>query len=103
MRKAFLIFSFLLFSYTLSAQISRDQYIKLESALGETSFFSGHLTGFVLYDLDSQLVMFEKNSQINFVPASTTKLFTLFASIVVLGDSTQTLRYVTQGKTIKIW
>ncbi len=103
MRKVFLLFSFLLFSYSLSAQISREQYIKLESALGETSFFSGHLTGFVLYDLDSQLVMFEKNSQINFVPASTTKLFTLFASIAVLGDSTQTLRYVTEGKTIKIW
>jgi len=103
MHKAFLFFSFLLLSCSLSAQISRDQYIKLESALGETSFFSGHLTGFVLYDLDSQLVMFEKNSQINFIPASTTKLFTIFASIVVLGDSTQTLRYVTGGKTIKIW
>lgn len=103
MQKTLLLFCFLIFSHCLSAQLSREEYIKLETALGETSFFSGHLTGFVLYDLDSQLVMFEKNSQINFVPASTTKLFTLFASIVVLGDSTQTLRYVTEGKTIRIW
>lgn len=92
-----------LFSIYSQAQISREQYIKLESALGETSFFGSHLTGFVLYDLDSQLVMYEKNSQINFTPASTTKLFTLFASWMILKDSTQTIRYVSEGKTLKIW
>lgn len=95
--------SFLLF-YTYSfAQLTRDQYIKLESALGETSFFSGHLTGFMLYDLDSQTVLYEKNSHQRFIPASTTKLFTLFSSLVVLGDSTQTLHYVRDGKTLRIW
>lgn len=98
----FLIAS-LLFSNSAFSQIQRDQFIKLESALGDQSFFSGHLTGFMLYDLDSQRVLFEKNSQIRFIPASTTKLWTLFASILILQDSTQTLRYVTSGDTIKIW
>jgi serine-type D-Ala-D-Ala carboxypeptidase/endopeptidase (penicillin-binding protein 4) len=98
-----LLISFFLFTNNLHAQLSRDQYIKLEAALGEQSFFSGHLTGFMLYDLDSQRVLFEKNSQIRFIPASTTKLWTLFASILILQDSTQTLRYVTSGDTIKIW
>jgi serine-type D-Ala-D-Ala carboxypeptidase/endopeptidase (penicillin-binding protein 4) len=84
-------------------QVTREQYFLLSEALGDQSFFSGHLTGFVLYDLDSQLVLFEKNSQINFIPASTTKLFTLFAAVAVLQDSTQTLRYVGSGDTLKIW
>ncbi|WP_051315238.1 D-alanyl-D-alanine carboxypeptidase [Algoriphagus terrigena] len=93
----------LLLTAQAHAQITRDQYIQLETALGDQSFFSGHLTGFVLYDLDSQLVLFEKNSQLNFIPASTTKLFTLFASLAILQDSTQTLRYLPSGDTLKIW
>jgi D-alanyl-D-alanine carboxypeptidase/D-alanyl-D-alanine-endopeptidase (penicillin-binding protein 4) len=87
----------------VQGQITREQYIKLEAALGEKSFFSGHLTGFVLYDLDSQRMIFEKNSQIHFIPASTTKLFTLFASLAILQDSTQTLRYAAAGDTLKVW
>lgn len=85
------------------AQLSRDNYALLEKSLGEQSFFNGHLTGFYLYDLDSQRVIFEKNSQIRFLPASTTKLFTLFASVLILQDSTQTLRYISSGDTLKIW
>ncbi|MFC3881603.1 D-alanyl-D-alanine carboxypeptidase/D-alanyl-D-alanine-endopeptidase [Algoriphagus namhaensis] len=103
MKKASLAIILFLVCLTGFAQLSRDQYQKLETALGDRSFFSGHLTGFVLYDLDSQQVLFEQNSQIRFIPASTTKLFTLFASVVILGDSTQTLRYTTQGDTIRIW
>lgn len=100
---SFLFIFFLLLSFPSVSQLSRNQYLKLETALGDQSFFSGHLTGFVLYDLDSQRVLFEKNSQIRFVPASTTKLWTLFSSVLILQDSTQTLRYVTSGDTIKIW
>ncbi|WPR77538.1 D-alanyl-D-alanine carboxypeptidase/D-alanyl-D-alanine-endopeptidase [Algoriphagus sp. NG3] len=93
----------LLISHLLYAQLNREEFTRLESALGEGSFFSGHLTGFMLFDLDSQRVLYEKNSHQRFIPASTTKLLTLFSSLVVLGDSTQTLRYVTEGNTIKIW
>lgn len=99
------IFLFLILSaqFQLFAQVKRENYLALEKALGPESFFNGHLTGFMLYDLDSQHVEFEKNSQIRILPASTTKLFTLFASLVVLQDSTQTLRYVSSGDTLKIW
>ncbi|GAB3221414.1 D-alanyl-D-alanine carboxypeptidase [Algoriphagus aestuariicola] len=98
-----LALAFFLTGFPSAAQLSRIQYEKLETALGETSFFSGHLTGFMLYDLDSQRVLFEKNSQIRFIPASATKLFTLFSSLLVLQDSTQTLRYVADGDTLRIW
>lgn len=102
-RLSCILISVFFFCHLAYSQLSRDQFSSLESALGDQSFFSGHLTGFMLYDLDSQQVLFEKNSQIRFIPASTTKLWTLFASLKILGDSTQTLRYVTSGDTIKIW
>lgn len=75
----------------------------LEAALGDQSFFGGHLTGFLLYDLDSGRVVFEKNSHQRFIPASTIKLLTGYAALVVLQDSTQTLRYLSSGDTLKIW
>lgn len=102
-KNLFLLLLFLFFFTSSFAQLTKNQLVKLESALGETSFFSGHLTGFMLYDLDSQRVLYEKNSHQRFIPASTTKLFTLFSSLIVLNDSTQTLRYVTDGKNVKIW
>ncbi|MEN2283649.1 D-alanyl-D-alanine carboxypeptidase [Algoriphagus sp. SE2] len=85
------------------AQLNRDQYEKLEQMVGDQSFFAKHLSGFELYDLDKQLVIYERNSEQRFIPASTTKLFTLFSSLVILNDSTQTIRYVTNGDTIRIW
>lgn len=103
MRKFLLIIFGFLLSISVNAQISRDRYIQLENTFNASSFFGSHLTGFILYDLDSQWVLYEKNSQINFIPASTTKLFTLFASWMILKDSTQTLRYVAEGKIIRIW
>ncbi|MFC5190595.1 D-alanyl-D-alanine carboxypeptidase/D-alanyl-D-alanine-endopeptidase [Algoriphagus aquatilis] len=102
-KRGFFLFLILLVQQQLSAQIKQENYLALEKALGPESFFNGHLTGFMLYDLDSQHVEFEKNSQIRILPASTTKLFTLFASLVILQDSTQTLRYVSAGDTLKIW
>lgn len=102
-KRGLYLFFILLVQQQLFAQVKRDNYLALEKALGPESFFYGHLTGFMLYDLDSQHVEFEKNSQIRILPASTTKLFTLFASLVILQDSTQTLRYISTGDTLKIW
>ena len=84
-------------------QISQQTLSKLENSLGEQSFFNGHVTGFILYDLETKQVVFEKNSQLYQIPASTTKLLTLYAALVVLKDSTQTLRYQSAGDTLKIW
>ncbi|MBD8487687.1 D-alanyl-D-alanine carboxypeptidase [Echinicola sp. CAU 1574] len=75
----------------------------LEQLLGAQSFFGHHQTGFALYDLDEQKMKFEHNSHLNFIPASTTKLFTFYAGLMVLGDSTKKLRYIPKGKDVLIW
>jgi D-alanyl-D-alanine carboxypeptidase/D-alanyl-D-alanine-endopeptidase (penicillin-binding protein 4) len=86
-----------------SAQVSQDSLAKLDAAFGPQSFFEGHLTGFMLYDLESKQVVFEKNSHLYQIPASTAKLLTLYGALQVLQDSTQTLRYHSSGDTLKIW
>lgn len=98
-----LLFLFLHLSGKIAAQQPPEAIAALEAALGDQSFFGGHLTGFLLYDLDSGRVVFEKNSHQRFIPASTIKLLTGYAALVVLQDSTQTLRYLSSGDTLKIW
>ncbi len=79
------------------------RYEGLDQLIGEHSFFDNHFTGFMLYDLDSQLVLFEKNSHMNFIPASTTKLLTFYGSLMILKDSVPSFRYVAKGEEITIW
>lgn len=85
------------------AQDIRSSFLGLDKLMGENSFFDNHLTGFMLYDLDSQVVRYEKNSQIYFIPASTTKLFTFFGALMVLTDSSTFIRFVPDGNKATIW
>ena len=89
--------------FQLSAQVSQEAIYQLETSFGPQRFFQGHLTGFMLYDLESQQVIFEKNSHQYQIPSSTTKLLTLYGALLVLEDSTQTLRYQSIDDTLKIW
>ncbi len=90
-------------SSLVSAQVAQASILHLDSAFGPQSFFNGHLTGFMLYDLDSNQVVYEKNSHQYQIPASTVKLLTLYGALQILQDSTQTLRYLAAGDTLKIW
>lgn len=101
-------FGVLIFSVSLLAASAqeidvRERYEGLNALVGPNTFFDNHLTGFILYELDSGWVHFEKNSHMNFIPASTTKLFTFYASLMVLRDRTNTFRYVEKGDEITIW
>ncbi|MEX2511776.1 MAG: D-alanyl-D-alanine carboxypeptidase [Cyclobacteriaceae bacterium] len=81
----------------------RERLIGLDNLLGQGSFFDNHMAGFMLYDLDSQTVQYERNSHLYFIPASTTKLFTFFGSLMVLGDTSTFLRFVPQEGNVTIW
>ncbi len=103
MRRFLFILVLIFLASGAKAQFSVDQLEKINKAFEPGSFFNRHHTGFILQDIDKKIVLYEKNSHLNFIPASTIKLFTLFAAITILNDSTQTLRYVTSGDTIRIW
>ncbi|WP_162418938.1 D-alanyl-D-alanine carboxypeptidase [Cyclobacterium roseum] len=105
MRKRSLLGIFILCLIVQSshAQEAKANFLGLDKLLGDGSFFDNHLTGFMLYDLDSQLVRYDKNSHLYFIPASTTKLFTFFGSLMVLGDSTTFLRFINKEEKLILW
>lgn len=62
-----------------------------------------HFTGFALYDLDRDRMVFEQHSDKYFTPASNTKLFTLYTCLNVLGDSIPGLRYIETNDSLIFW
>jgi D-alanyl-D-alanine carboxypeptidase/D-alanyl-D-alanine-endopeptidase (penicillin-binding protein 4) len=64
--------------------------------------FQDHI-GFALYDPLKKKTLFEHQSDRYFIPASNTKVFTLYASLRVLGDSIPALRYEQRGDSLIIW
>ena len=105
LRKASLLLLILFLYFPLYGQDAdyRTRYEGLDSLLNEKSFFGNHLTGFIFFEPDSQRVLFEKNSHINFIPASATKLLTFYGSLVLLKDSLPVFRYLENGNRITVW
>jgi serine-type D-Ala-D-Ala carboxypeptidase/endopeptidase (penicillin-binding protein 4) len=62
-------------------------------AVKESPVFSRSQTGFVLLDPANGKVLCNVNGDKYFTPASNTKILTLYASLVLLGDSIPRLRY----------
>ncbi len=57
-------------------------------------------TGFMLYDLEEKKELYAFQEKQYFTPASNTKIFTLYTSLKVLGDSIPSLRYVEKGDSL---
>jgi len=60
-------------------------------------------TGFMLFDMSTKKTIYEFNGYKYFTPASNTKIFTLFASLKILGDSIPALRYIVHGDSLIFW
>ncbi len=64
--------------------------------------FKDHI-GFVVYDPVKQKTLYSHQGDRYFTPASNTKIFTYYASLVVLGDSIPGLRYVQRSDSLIFW
>jgi len=93
------IFSALTVSKTTDAQSRR----KVKKLFKHSAVVNDHFTGFALYDLDKQKMIYEKDDDKYYTPASNTKLFTFYTSLMMLGDSIPALRYVTRGDSLIFW
>ncbi|CAH0996650.1 D-alanyl-D-alanine carboxypeptidase DacB [Emticicia aquatica] len=95
------LFAFLGISCKTTQNIaSRSPYAKM---IDSSSVFSQSITGMALYDLGEQKMIFERNANRYFTPASNTKLFTFYASIKTLGDSIPALRYEIKSDSLIFW
>jgi len=64
--------------------------------------FHDHI-GFTLYDPGKGKTLYDHQGDRYFIPASNTKIFTLYTSLRVLGDSIPALRYEQRGDSLIIW
>ncbi len=64
--------------------------------------FHDHI-GFILYDPQTRKTLFDHQGDRYFIPASNTKIFTLYASLQLLGDSIPALRYQKRGDSLIFW
>ncbi|PJJ48057.1 D-alanyl-D-alanine carboxypeptidase/D-alanyl-D-alanine-endopeptidase [Hymenobacter chitinivorans] len=62
-----------------------------------------HHTGLSITDVATGEVVYELNSAEYFQPASTMKLFSLYAGLHLLGDSLPSLRYVVRADSLIFW
>ena len=67
--------------------------------LRDTSLLYAH-TGIAIYDADKSKYVYRYNGDKYFVPASNTKIPTLYAGLKILGDSLPGLKYVQRNDTL---
>ena len=76
---------------------------KLAKIFDHSAISNDHFTGFALYDMDQQKMIYELNSDKYFTPASNTKLFTFYTCLRILGDSIPAFNYVVRNDSLIFW
>jgi D-alanyl-D-alanine carboxypeptidase/D-alanyl-D-alanine-endopeptidase (penicillin-binding protein 4) len=64
---------------------------------------SQSVTGMALYDLGEKKIIFERNAERYFTPASNIKLLTFYACLKTLSDSIPALRYEIKSDSLIFW
>lgn len=76
---------------------------KVNGFLKKSVILNDHLVGFALSDLDKGDLLYEKEADKYFIPASNTKLFTFYAGLKLIHDSIPSLRYIERGDSLIFW
>ena len=77
--------------------------LNLNDEFQKSTVLPKHYFGFSLYDVDEQRFVYNHNQDKHFTPASNTKVFTLFASLKLIGDSIPGIAYVERGDSLIFW
>ena len=96
----FFILSMLLFQ---SCTVNKRMAKRLHKTFNESTVVNQYAVGFALYDLESGKMVYEKDADKYFIPASNTKLFTFYAGLKMIPDSIPSLRYVIKGDSLIFW
>lgn len=84
---------------TSCSPVSKNQLTRTFQATEQK--FQQHM-GFVLFDPAEKKTLFTFNGERYFTPASNTKIFTLYASLKLLGDSVPGLQFIERGDSLII-
>jgi D-alanyl-D-alanine carboxypeptidase/D-alanyl-D-alanine-endopeptidase (penicillin-binding protein 4) len=76
---------------------------KVSREFKNSEMLDKYQVGFALYDMASSEMIFQKDADKYFTPASNTKLFTFYAGLKIAPDSIPSLRYVEKGDSLIFW
>ncbi|WP_222933121.1 D-alanyl-D-alanine carboxypeptidase/D-alanyl-D-alanine-endopeptidase [Fulvivirga aurantia] len=62
-----------------------------------------HHSGFVLYDLEADKNIYQRNADKYFTPASNTKILTFYTAVNIIGDSIPAYYYLETNDSLVIW
>ena len=93
-----LLLTFFLFLSSCSTQQKLSK--ELKKNLLNDSAFTNAFVGVAVYNVEKKQFLYQHNSNKYFVPASNTKLPTLYAGMKYLGDSLAGLKYTEQNDTL---
>lgn len=96
---ALFFISILIVACSAERKISR----KMGLFLKQSEVLKKHHLGFALYDLSAGKMIFEKDADQYFIPASNAKLLTFYASLKMLPDSVAGIRYVVRNDSLIFW
>ncbi len=92
-----------LFGLFVSLHVTAQNTRQIQKMVEGSEVLRQHFTGFALYDPEEDRMIFSQYADRYFTPASNTKLFTLYTSMQLLGDSIPGLRYVVRGDSLIFW
>ena len=76
---------------------------KVSKEFKNSEIIGKYHNGFALYDKDKKEMIYERNADTYYTPASNTKLFTFYAGLKMIPDSIPSLRYVERGDSLIFW
>lgn len=76
---------------------------KLKREFKNSTVIKQYQVGFALYDKDKKEMVYQKDADKYFTPASNTKLYTFYAGLKIAPDSIPSLRYVETGDSLIFW
>ena len=85
---------------TTSDEVTETDYLEIHALFEDSEAFSQSMTGFALFDSESDSMLYERDSDQFFVPASNTKILTLYAALKSLPDELPSLRYTVENDTL---
>ncbi len=96
---------FLLGSLSLLSACAPNRLMsnKVQKEFKNSALLKQYQVGFALYDKEKKEMIFEKDADKYFTPASNTKLFTFYAGLKVIPDSIPSIRYIEKQDSLIFW
>jgi D-alanyl-D-alanine carboxypeptidase/D-alanyl-D-alanine-endopeptidase (penicillin-binding protein 4) len=102
-RKIISIVAFIAIGSSYGCKTNQIVAKKVAKEFDRSPLTNKYHVGFALYDKAKGEMIYQKDADKYFVPASNTKLFTFYAGLKVAGDSIPSIRYVERGDSLIFW